>query len=324
MYQGDSLKKWLIFLGVLLALLILAFGAYRLINPLNGKLVSAGETRRYLLYVPKSYDPSVPTPLVVTLHGFMQWPANQAGISRWNKLADQFGFIVVYPSGTGFPKRWLSWNATGYKPDLTFISDLIDKLSAEYNIDPARIYANGLSNGGGMSFLLSCKLSERIAAIGLVSGAYGFPWEACDPSRPVPAIIFHGTADPIVPYLGSPPRASGFVFPSIPDWVATYAERNGCDPAPQSLPANGDVSGIRYTNCAGDVVFYTIDGGGHSWPGGGYLPKFIVGKTSHDIDATRTMWDFFQQHPLDAGGVNLLPGRQQPRQALRLPLVSRP
>jgi polyhydroxybutyrate depolymerase len=297
------MKKWLILiplilLGLLAALLLLAFGLFRILNRTNGKLVSAGETRRYLLYVPESYDPSVPTPLVITLHGFAQWPANQAAVSRWNRLADEYGFIVVYPAGTGFPMRWRTGDEVGATKDLTFISNLIDQLSAEYNIDPARIYANGISNGGGMSFLLSCRLSERIAAFGSVAGAYNTPWAACNPSRPVPAIFFHGTGDPIVPYPGGPAGPSGFIFPSIPAWVAEFVGRNGCDASPQDLPTQGDVSGVQYKNCLADVIFYTIDGGGHSWPGGGYLPKFIVGNTTQDVDASRTMWDFFQQHPL--------------------------
>ena len=309
--QDLPLKKWLILLplillGLLLGLLLLAFGALRIINPTSGKLTSSGETRRYLLYVPESYDPTLPTPLVITMHGFAQWPANQAAVSRWNKLADQYGFIVVYPAGTRFPMRWrtrgASGGAAGPTKDVTFVSDLIDKLSDEYNIDPARIYANGLSNGGGMSFLLSCRLSGRIAAIGSVAGAYSTPWDECIPSRPVPAVIFHGAADPIVPYQGGLAGPSGFSFSSIPDWVAELARRNGCDPAAQALPSSGDVSGVRYTSCAGDVVFYTIAEGGHSWPGGGNLLKIIVGNTSHDIDASRTMWDFFQRHPLGGDG----------------------
>jgi len=305
------LKKWfiripLILLGLLAALTLLAIGAFRIINPTNGSLVSAGEKRSYLLYVPESYDPTVPTPLVITLHGFAQWPANQAGVSQWNELADEYGFIVVYPAGTGFPMRWRTWGAPGSDTDpvqdVTFISDLIDKLSAEYNIDPARVYANGLSNGGGMSFVLSCKLSERIAAFGSVAGAYSLPWGDCNPARPLPAIVFHGTADPIVPYEGGLAGRSGYTFPSIPDWVDELARRNGCDAAPQDLETTGDVSGIQYMNCAGEVIFYTIAEGGHSWPGGGYLPKIIVGNTTHDIDASRTIWDFFQKHPLGGDG----------------------
>jgi polyhydroxybutyrate depolymerase len=110
-------------------------------------------------------------------------------------------------------------------------------------------------------------------------------------------MIFHGTADPIVPYQGGPSRDFDVPFPAIPDWVATLAKRNGCQDAPLDLPTSGSVSGVQYAGCA-DVVFYTITGGGHSWPGGNPLPGWIVGVTTKDIDATRTMWAFFQQHPL--------------------------
>ena len=88
--------------------------------------------------------------------------------------------------------------------------------NSKYNIDPGRIYANGLSNGGGMSYLLGCALSDRITAIGGVAGAYAFPLEECHPSRPVPMIAFHGTADPIVPYQGGASGDNGFIFPESP------------------------------------------------------------------------------------------------------------
>jgi polyhydroxybutyrate depolymerase len=147
---------------------------------------------------------------------------------------------------------------------------------------------------------LSCDLSELIAAIGTVAGAYSLPWNECNPSRPVPAIVFHGTADPIVPYQGGVSGDSRFNFPAILSWVEELAGRNGCQGAPQEFPANGEASGVRYGDCTNnaDVVFYTIAGGGHTWPGGKPLPEFITGRTTRDINATRTMWDFFEQHPL--------------------------
>jgi polyhydroxybutyrate depolymerase len=114
----------------------------------------------------------------------------------------------------------------------------------------------------------------------------------------VPAIVFHGTADPIVPYSGGPSKSFDIPFPSIPEWIDTLAERNGCTGAPVGIPVSGDVSGTQFTNCEADVIFYTIAGGGHAWPGGGQLPEFIVGYTTRDVDATWTMWDFFQSHPL--------------------------
>lgn len=303
------MKKWLrrfalIILGLPVILLLIAAVAFLLVNRTNGTLVSSGENRSYFLYVPDTYDPASLTPLVISMHGFAEWPAHQMQISHWNDLAEQYGFIVIYPSGTSFPLRWRTRGAPGSDSDpmrdVAFISDLIDKLESEYNIDPARIYANGLSNGGGMAFVLSCKLSERIAAIGSVAGAYLFPWEECQPSRAVPAIVFHGTADHVVPYRGGPSRSFDISFPNISEWVDTLARRNGCSSTPQEIPATGEVGGLQFTNCTSNanVVFYTIAGGGHSWPGGEPMPEFIVGHTTQDIDATETMWDFFQEHPL--------------------------
>jgi len=270
----------------------------------NGTIVSSGESRDYLLYVPDSYNPQTPTPLVIAIHGYAEWPGHQAQISHWNQLAEEYGFIVVYPSGTNLPKRWRvsGWADSRVNPliDVIFISDLIDHLEAEYNIDPQRIYANGLSNGGGMSFMLSCYLSDRIAAVGMVSGAYMLPWGACSPVRDVPAIVFHGTADPIVPFEGGPSPSFDLPFPNIPEWVGTLAQQRGCAVEPQDLPAVGAVTGVQYTDCneGADVVFYTIAGGGHTWPGGEGMPEVITGITNYDIDATRLMWAFFQAHPL--------------------------
>jgi polyhydroxybutyrate depolymerase len=292
----------LIILGTIAALLVITIGLYLSANRTNGTLVSSGEERAYLLYVPESYEPSKLTPLVISLHGLIQWPANQMKLTHWNDLAERYGFIVVYPSGTHFPLRWDAGGAlpgaAGPKRDVLFISDLIEKLEGEYNIDPSRIYANGMSNGGGMTLVLSCQLAEKIAAVGMVAGAYFYPWEECDPVRQVPAVVFHGTDDPIVPFLGGTSRRYHITFPSITDWIENLARRNGCDAIPEGLPSSGNVSAIRYGSCAADVVFYTIAGGGHTWPGGERLPRIITGYTTSDIDATEAMWDFFQQNPL--------------------------
>lgn len=151
-----------------------------------------------------------------------------------------------------------------------------------------------------MTFLLGCELADRIAATGTVAGAFVLPMELCTPSRPMPLIAFHGTADPIVPFAGGPSRGFDLPFPYIPQWMSERSELNGCDPTPLSLPSSGAVSGVRHTSCLKDaeVIFYTIEGGGHTWPGGHPLPEGIAGYTNMDINASETMWAFFKQYTL--------------------------
>jgi len=270
----------------------------------NGSFVSSGVKREYLLYVPKSYKRSKPSPLIISMHGAGLWGAVQQDISRWNVVAGREGLIVVYPSGIGGRglRVWHEDEGPGVSRDVKFISELIDTLEAHYNIDPARIYANGLSNGGGMAFALSCTLSHRIAAVGLVASAQLLPWSWCTDSHPVPMIDFHGTADPEVPYKGGSswvaPGHRG--FPNQLTWAANWAQRNRCAPEPIDSAVAPDVTRRAYTHCAdeADVVLYTLQGGGHTWPGGGPLPEWYVGVTNRSIDATGTMWDFFREHPL--------------------------
>lgn len=294
-----------ILLGLILLLVVMIVLGFAWVDETNGSLVSSGEEREYLLYIPPSVNPTTPAPLVISIHGFAEWPAHQRDVSRWNELADRHGFIVVYPSGTGFPKRWRISGEVGISDDLPidvqFISDLIDRLQQEYNIDARRIYANGLSNGGGMSALLGCELSERIAAVGSVSGAYLTSPKECDFTRSVPLIAFHGTADTIVPYFGGASRMSDIHFSIVPDWISAWATKNGCVLPPVALSSSGDVSGVRFTQCGRnmEVVFYSILGGGHAWPGGEPLPEWIVGQTTQQINATELMWQFFSQYKLE-------------------------
>ena len=267
-------------------------------NRNNGSLISSGEKREYLLYVPRTYDAAKPSPLVISLHGAGGWPAQQRDVSRWNDLADREGFIVVYPSAgrESIPRIWHVEQGDRLMRDVRFISDLIDTIESRYNIDRNRIYANGLSNGGGMAFALSCTMSDRIAAAGLVASAQTLPFSWCSDHRPVPMIAFHGTRDPVTPYNGGVTWISSQSFPSIPRFVEKWARRNQC----KSMKVEGHLR--QYTDCADDatVAFYTISRGGHVWPGGEPFPEWLVGKDVRDVDATRVMWSFFREHPLRA------------------------
>ena len=290
-----------VLLGLPLALVLVEAVSYELRNRSNGILVSSAQEREYLLHVPKSYDPTKPTPLVISMHGGAGWPAMQKETSRWNTLADSQGFIVVYPSGISGrgPRAW-HVGPPGLARDVRFISDLIDTLKAAYNIDGARVYADGLSNGGGMAFVLSCTLSDRIAAVGMVASAQLLPFDWCTDQRPVPMIAFQGTADRTVPYHGGKSWVAPGAFPDMPTWAADWARRNRCGAEPVESAVAADVTRLAYSNCADNaaVVLYTVNGGGHSWPGGGPLPEWLVGPTSRSIDATSLMWAFFRDRRL--------------------------
>ncbi len=299
-----------ILIGLPLVLILLALAAFFTAmsfyapHRTNGSIVSSGEKRQYLLHVPKSYDRARPTPLVISMHDAALWPATQMEASQWSRAADEHGFIVVYPWGSDMPTIWHVERGARLIRDVRFISELIDTLKAAYNIDPSRIYADGLSNGGGMAFVLSCTLSDRIAAVGMVSAAQSLPWSWCTDPRPVPMMVVHGTADPITPFNGGRSPVALDLFPSIPTWTANWARRNSCAPNPVESAEAADVTRLEYTNCADGaaVVFYTVKGGGHAWPGGRPLPvpEWIVGPTRRSLDATRQLWAFYRDHPLRA------------------------
>lgn len=285
---------------------LLLLGLFIYFNSTNGLIRSAGRRRRFLLYVPKSYQPDRPAPLVFSYHGLVQWPAHQGRLSGWNKLAEQHGFVVVYPRGSGFPLRWNAYPSARHpgraEMDLAFFSDLLDHLCQSYNIDRSRVYVNGMSNGAGMSHLLACRFGDRIAAVGGVAGAYLYPRERVEPCPRVPVIAFHGSEDPIVPYQGGSARRHGRYtqFPEIEAWAADWAAHNGCAGTPDLAEITPQISRISYPDCQDgcDVVLYKIRNGGHTWPGGKRLPVWLTGKTNREIKASEIMWDFFQEHPL--------------------------
>jgi polyhydroxybutyrate depolymerase len=144
-----------------------------------------------------------------------------------------------------------------------------------------------MSNGGGMANRMACEMSDVIAAIGTVSGAYPV-WNNYRPTRPVPVVAFHGTADRVVPYEGL-----GHVLPPIRAWAAGWAARNGCDPVPTFTYRQGKVTGETWGNCPDKarVTLYTIEGGGHDWPGSEGYPAAAIG-------ATDVIWDFFAEYPM--------------------------
>lgn len=297
-------------IGVPVLITVIAAATISILDRSEGRITTSGETREYLLHVPARYDARRPMPLVLSMHAGGTWPAQQMHLSRWNRLADESGFLVIYPAGTpqllGVARTWRTFgHGPSPGPDVQYISDLLDEVESKYNIDPSRIYATGMSNGAGLAFVLACRLSGRIAAVGLVAPAQSLPPDGCRPTRPVPVMVFHGDADPIVPYqggrLGDPLNPVKPLLPRIESFVSEWARRNGCSSAdPRVTTVASDVERLEYPGCARDaaVILYTVKGGGHTWPGGKPLPKWWVGPTTTSIAATAEFWRFFLEHPL--------------------------
>jgi polyhydroxybutyrate depolymerase len=258
-------------------------------------VLSSGISRTANVHVPPNYDKAKATPVVLNFHGYTSNADQEALLSGMNAKADAEGFVVVYPEGLNS-----SWNAGACcgvsaqngVADVQFVSDLIDSLEVQLCVDAKRVFATGMSNGAFLSHRLGCELSDRIAAIAPVAGVLGIP--QCNPKRAVPVMHFHGTADPLVPYDGSPSLG----FPPVPDTFAGWAARDGCTGQPATTFDKGDAHCATYEQCGAGatVTLCTIDNGGHTWPGGFPIPS--LGNTSTDISATDEMWTFFTKHPL--------------------------
>lgn len=300
-----SRARTLTIVGALLALPLVVAAVHAVIYDVRNRdtdsILVDGVRRGFVLHVPPSYDARRGGPLVISLHAAALWGAAQAVTSQWDRVADREGFIVVYPSALGPGLRvWHAEQASRSAADVRFIAALIDTLRARYRVDATRVYVNGMSNGGGMSFTLSCVLADRIAAVGLVASAQTLSWKRCADARPMPMIAFHGTADPDAPYAGGESFLSPRPWPAMRAWVAKWAKRNRCDETPVDTRVAVDVVKREYVNCAdaAPVVFYTIENGGHTWPGGTELPAGWVGRTARSVDAAEGMWGFFREHPL--------------------------
>jgi polyhydroxybutyrate depolymerase len=254
-----------------------------------------GVERVYRVHVPRSYDPARPAMLVFNFHGYLSNEAQQADWSNLDAAADTRGFVAVHPRG-----RDTSWNAgvccgaamTRQDDDVGFVRAMLAALEAELCVDRRRVFATGFSNGAFFANRLACELSDRIAAVAPVAGLVGVT--PCAPPRPVPVLNFHGDADLVVPYQGSPVLG----FPAVTDSMRGWAARNGCGAAATEVLRRGDARCVSFTGCAAgaEVILCTLSGGGHTWPGGDV--SALGGRTSRDLDATRYLLDFFERHPL--------------------------
>lgn len=290
-------------------------------------IIVQGAQRTYRRYLPGHTDDR-PLPVVINLHGLTSNIDQQVAISAFEALAARETFIVLTPQAAGTPARWNLTEDPGNE-DVQFIASMLDEVEATACVDTARLYVEGISDGGIMSSVLACLLGDRIAAIGLVSGIKRSG--ECHPARAIPAVIFWGKQDRVLPYCGglgnivaalltnqpiptpsAPicPPDNLYGFPPVEQVVDAWATAGGCDPNPNVVQVAADVEKRDFGGCdqSSAVQFFVVADGGHTWPGSKVMEAIsntpagaIIGFTTDAIDATQLMWTFFQAHALTGG-----------------------
>jgi polyhydroxybutyrate depolymerase len=274
-------------------------------GPLEQHIVVNGRKRSFLVDLPATLAATHSVPLVLNFHGGGGSPEEERAETGFSPVANAAGAIVVYPAGSAgiFGGRLLTWNTgacCGYAQrqnidEAAFIRAMLDTLEREYPVDKNRVFATGFSNGGMMAYLVGCRLSDRVAAIGVVSGELSFP---CVPQRPVSVLIIHGTADQNLPYNGGvgPKAIDRHDVRPVSSAVDAWRAIDRC-PSPPVVTRSGKVTRRLSSGCAQntDVDFYAIDGGGHRWPSGLRRSR-VLDSPSQDLNATQVIWNFFVAH----------------------------
>ena len=284
-------------------------------------LATGGRAGFYIEQLPSTYDGRTPLPVVLDFHGYEEPAAVQVSLSALGTLGEADDFITITPGITTQPTP--VWNVAPGSKDLSFVGHLLDAVEKTLCVDQRRVYVTGYSNGAFLTSSVACRFSDRVAAVAPVAGIRDVP--GCRQVRPVPVVAFHGTADPLVHFDGSPSAQAAALSPatpsgrttaseaigidlarpapSIPKDAADWAARNGCAPGPvRSTPAHG-VTLTRYRCPNGaDVELYAVAGGGHTWPGSKDSAQLgtVLGTTTFAISADTLMWRFFRAHPLTA------------------------
>lgn len=267
------------------------------------RLPYKGDKRKYIVHLPKGYDPEKVYPLVLNFHGIYMYAWQQKNYCRIDQVADREQFIVVYPQG-----KSRVWNTgivrdeySSDPDDVGFVNALMDTLINRYSVDTTRIYAIGMSLGGFLSYRLACELPRRFAAIASVTGVMSdSTMMNCSNTSGIPVLHIHGTNDHIVKYPGI--KSSLGVEETLEFWV----RKNGCNANADTIAVpegprrdKSCVELIKYTACASGapVWFYKIHNGGHTWPGTP-ISFLITGRRNFDIEGSEVVWAFLKQFTL--------------------------
>ena len=269
-----------------------------------------GETRQYILHRPDGLQEN--SPLVFVLHGLGGSASGIREYSRMDKVADENGFAVCYPQGTGgsedtkYTKKGTHFWNVGYEvhknetvDDVEFITSLATFLQEKYNLDSEKTFCTGMSNGGDMSYLLGCAAPDIFKAIAPITGCMmKWIYDSCNENDPVPVFHVHGTADHTTYYDGDEENRDEWgAYMGVERTINLWIERNECsntsvDTLPDIDKNDGSIV-IAQKNTDGknnnEVWFYKVIGGDHEWPQG--WPK---NSGNQDLNTSAEIWNFFQ------------------------------
>jgi polyhydroxybutyrate depolymerase len=248
-----------------------------------------GSTHSYLERLPAGARPGKAAPMLVEFHGYGGTAAGMAALTHLPEQGSMRGFVVVTPDGPGH-----TWQLSGSGTDAQYVEAVITQVQDSSCIDLNRVYATGFSQGAAFTILLACAHRGEFAAIATVAVEFRL---GC--ATPLSLLAFHGTADPAVPY---PNGAVGLSLPGVKvrgtllnmgDW----ARLDDCRSVPTLHRLPPDVERRAWTSCArgAQVVLYSVQGGGHTWPGAARRASPMY--TTQTISATRLVLAFFARHP---------------------------
>ncbi|GGM89428.1 alpha/beta hydrolase family esterase [Dactylosporangium sucinum] len=238
--------------------------------------VTVGNTEReYLLHVPEGWKPAHAAPAVVALHYRPGSAQAMQKLTGFDARADRDTVLVAYPEGVG--GQFNAFGCCGAQDDVAFVKAVAAQLVADWNADARRLFLAGVSNGGDLAFRAAVEASGTFAAIGVVSGGfYGTRTEAADykPASRVDVITLIGATDP---------QADTFRR-----GIATWRERLGCTPAPNSQPDR------TLTRCpdGSRADSYVVKEGGHAWFG---ATTGELADTKTTTNASDVVWTFFKE-----------------------------
>ena len=252
-------------------------------------IVIAGIQRQYHIYVPDSVADQ-PAEIIVLLQGgdAGSWIFPQQDL--WESLADERGMILAVPIGMIFGDNEGAWQLnTGplTMQDIQYISGMLDDISIQYEIEPARVFAVGYSLGSMFSYELACQMSGRFAAIASFAGTMPVVHQSCNLRRHVPIMHIHGTEDPIIQYHRTwdwKAWDSVGTMRDIPSLIQYWAGKYGCSEIDEIRSEN--VIKLQHSSCQQNVTVehFRLVNGGHSWP------KSIGEVSTHSL-----IWSFLDR-----------------------------